>query len=97
MNTKTKSKLNRLVFYRRRMGFTQARVSHLLGQRDTTMLSRYENSVSVPPLSVALALEVILRVPVAFLFPGTYEEIRTRIRSKEEQSAAQAGSPAFKH
>jgi transcriptional regulator with XRE-family HTH domain len=89
--------MNRLVFYRRRIGLTQSRVSHLLGHPDVSMLSRYENDISVPPLPAAFALEVILRVPVAFLFPGLYDEIRARIRSKEEQLATLDRSRATEH
>ena len=79
-------KQNNLVLYRRRMGFTQKQVSRLLGYRDTSMVSHYEHGRSFPPLPVALSLEIILRVPVAFLFPGIYDEIKGRIRQMEEDS-----------
>lgn len=65
------------------MGFTQMRVAHLLGQRTTQMLSHYEHGRTVPPLVVALSLEIIYRAPVAFLFPGLYDELRNRIRVAE--------------
>lgn len=82
------SKQNNLVLYRRRMGFTQKHVAALLGQRDTSMISHYERCRALPPLAVALALEIVYRVPVAFLFPGMYEEIRAGIRSHEGRLAA---------
>jgi transcriptional regulator with XRE-family HTH domain len=66
------------------MGFTQKQVARLLGHRDTSMVSHYEHGRSNPPLPVALSLEVILRVPVAFLFPQLYDEIKQRIRRAEE-------------
>jgi transcriptional regulator with XRE-family HTH domain len=65
-----KQKTNDLVLYRRRMGFSQKQVARLLGQRDTSMVSHYEHGRALPPLAVALGLEIIYRVPVAFLFPG---------------------------
>jgi len=68
------------------MGFTQKQVARLLGHRDTSMVSHYEHGRSYPPLPVALSLEIIFRVPVAFLFPQFYEEIRQRIRQAEEAS-----------
>jgi transcriptional regulator with XRE-family HTH domain len=80
-----KSKQNSLLLYRRRMGFTQTHVAHLLGHRDATMVSRYEHGHSLPPLDVALALEIILRVPVAFLFPSFYDEMKLRIRQAEQE------------
>ncbi len=68
------------------MGFTQKQVARLLGHRDTSMVSHYEHGRSYPPLPVALSLEIIFRVPVAFLFPQFYEETRQRIRQAEEAS-----------
>ena len=66
---------------------TQKQVSMLLGHHDTSMVSHYEHGRAYPPLPVALSLEIILRVPVAFLFPGIYTEIKLRIRHEEETSA----------
>jgi transcriptional regulator with XRE-family HTH domain len=88
----SKPKQNNLLLYRRRMGFTQKQVARLLGHRDTTMVSRYEHSRSFPPLPVALSLEIILRVPVAFLFPSLYDEIKLRIRQAEENISGGQGT-----
>lgn len=74
------------------MGFTQKQVARLLGHRDTTMVSHYEHSRSFPPLPVALSLEIILRVPVAFLFPSLYDEIKLRIRQAEENISGGQGT-----
>jgi transcriptional regulator with XRE-family HTH domain len=87
----SKSQLNNLVVYRRRMGFTQEQVARLLGRRNTSMVSHYEHGRSYPPLPVALSLEIILRVPVAFLFPQLYDETRLRIRHAEEASLGGQG------
>lgn len=81
-----KHKHNSLVFYRRRMGFSQKRVARMLGLRDASMVSHYEHGRCFPPLPMALGLEIILRVPVAFLFPALYDEARTRIRQLEEEA-----------
>lgn len=74
------------------MGFTQKQVARLLGQRDTCMVSHYEHGRAVPPLPVALALEIILRVPVAFLFPHLYDDIKQRIRRTEETLSGRQGT-----
>ena len=84
-----KSKQNNLVLYRRRMGFTQKRVAELLGKSDATMITHYEHGRALPPLAVALSLEIIYRVPVAFLFPGMYEDLKRRIRADEESTVRQ--------
>jgi transcriptional regulator with XRE-family HTH domain len=79
-----KQKPNDLVLYRKRMGFSQKQVARLLGHRDTSMVSHYEHNRALPPLAVALGLEIIYRVPVAFLFPGMYNELKRTIRDKED-------------
>jgi transcriptional regulator with XRE-family HTH domain len=84
-----KQKPNNLVVYRRRMGFTQKQVARLLGYRDTSMISHYEHNRALPPLPAALGLEIILRTPVAFLFPAMYEELKRQIRQQEESSVVQ--------
>jgi transcriptional regulator with XRE-family HTH domain len=78
---------NRLFMYRRRMGFSQKHVAALLGFTGTSMLSRYEHGRSLPPLKVALALAIVLRVPVEFLFGGLFDGLRDRIRASEEEIA----------
>jgi transcriptional regulator with XRE-family HTH domain len=90
-----KGKRNDLVLYRRRMGFSQKQVARLLGQRDTSMVSHYEHGRALPPIRVALGLEIIYRVPVAFLFPGMYDELKRKIRHDEESLAGDSQRPLF--
>ncbi len=78
---------NQLVVYRRRMGLPQRLVSRLLGHQGASVLSRYERGRLLPTLEMALRLEIIYRVPVAFLFPTLYETLRANIRSTESQMA----------
>ena len=80
-----KKNKNALVHYRRRMGFSQRRVAKLLGHKDATLLCIYERGRMLPPLRAALSLGVILRVPVEFLFPDLYDELKASIRLQEEQ------------
>jgi transcriptional regulator with XRE-family HTH domain len=77
------------------MGFTQKQVARLLGHRDATMLSHYEHGRALPPLAVALSLEIIYRTPVAFLFPGMYDELKLRIRAEEQSLANPPQPPLF--
>ena len=67
------------------MQLSQKQVAKLLGLKNVSVLSQYERGRSLPSLERALGLEIIYRVPVAFLFPTLYEELRDRIRAKEEQ------------
>ena len=90
-----KHKQNNLVLYRRRMGFTQKQVARLLDHRDASMISHYEHGRAQPPLAVALNLEIVYRVPVAFLFPSLYDELKLKIRRKEESFAGAGQQPLF--
>jgi hypothetical protein len=51
------------------------------------MVSHYEHSRALPPLGVAFGLEIIYRVPVAFLFPAMYDELKQHIRAREDAPA----------
>jgi DNA-binding XRE family transcriptional regulator len=84
MNQSKQKNKNSLVLYRRRMGFSQKAVARLLGHKDATLLCMYERGRMLPPLAAALALGIILRVPVEFLFPGFYDELKGHIRQQEE-------------
>jgi transcriptional regulator with XRE-family HTH domain len=90
-----KQKQNNLILYRRRMGFTQKQIARLLGQRDASMVSHYEHGRALPPLAVALSLEIIYRVPVAFLFPAMYDELKREIREQEESLSGAGQQPLF--
>ena len=90
-----KQKQNDLVLYRRRMGFSQKQVARLLGHRDASMVSHYEHSRALPPLIVALSLEIIYRTPVAFLFPAMYDELKRQIRREEETLRDAGQQPLF--
>jgi transcriptional regulator with XRE-family HTH domain len=76
---------NRLDEFRRRMGFSPSHVALLLGHKDASTLSDYERGERLPSLVNAFRLSIILRVPVEFLFPGDYEQLRNTIRATEER------------
>jgi DNA-binding XRE family transcriptional regulator len=97
MEKKKYQKLNSLVIYRRRMKFTQRTVARLLGHRDSTLLCAYERGRILPPLAAGLRLGLILRVPVEFLFPELYEELRKEIREKEEKTLLSSRSTLSNH
>jgi len=75
---------NDLAYYRLRWRLSQKRAAALLGYRDSTRLSRYENGHAIPPLEAALRLGILYRVPVDFLFPHLYNQLRQGIRAQEE-------------
>lgn len=75
---------NSLWSARRRMGFSQERVARALGLRKTSVVSRYENGKRYPSLVNALKLEIVYRMPVAFLFRDLYSELKDEVRGREE-------------
>ena len=75
---------NSLWSARRRMGFSQERVARALGLRKTSVVSRYENGKRYPSLVNALKLEIVYRMPVAFLFRDLYSDLKNEVREREE-------------
>lgn len=76
---------NRLWKYRKRMGFTQWQVAALLGYLSRTDISHFEHAQKLPSLVTALKLEILYRVPVAFLFPERYQRLKIDLREREER------------
>src|SRR5262245_35308613 len=76
---------NRLWLYRKRMGFTQRHVADLTGYHGRAEIGRFERGVRLPSLHTALKLEIVYRVPVAFLFPELYLRLKERLRAREEE------------
>jgi transcriptional regulator with XRE-family HTH domain len=85
METNTITIKNHLWTYRKKMGFSQKRVANFLGFKRTNDISRYEHGGKLPGLINALKLEIVYRTPVAFLFPDLYEDLRKKIRQREEK------------
>ena len=76
---------DQLVHYRRRMGFSQKYVSHVLGRQSASLLSAYEHGRCMPSLKTAMDLASLYRVPVEELFLPLYLEQRNQIRDREER------------
>ena len=96
-NQLTKQNQNRLASFRRRRGYSQRHVAHLLGHKSHGALSSYERGRVLPTLTTALKLEIVLRTPVAFLFPDVYENIRNAVRAEEERMAGMGQQDLFDH
>lgn len=73
---------NYLRMHRRRAGLTQGDIAYLLGACSGSKVSRYERFARRPTLETALALEIILGVPVADLFAGVREELEPDIKRR---------------
>ena len=58
-------------------------VGRIIRRRAGTV-KRYESAKRIPPLPVALSLEILYRTPIAFLYPEYYARLREGIRRQEE-------------
>ena len=76
---------NQLWKYRQRMSFSQRQVAAILGYVSPYHISEYERGPKLPSLTTALKLEIVYRVPVAFLYPELYRALKDRLRTKEER------------
>lgn len=81
MDVKTKTN-NRLWQVRRKAGLEQKQVAYLLGHKTISQISRYESGAKTPSLKNALKLELILRVPIADLFPEQYQKGRAEVAER---------------
>lgn len=73
---------NYLRTYRRRSGLSQRELGLLLGYEDRGQVSRHEQFTTNPPLTIALAYEVIYRAPVSTLFLGMHGAVTTAIENR---------------
>lgn len=80
---------NRLWQYRKRRGLTQTQVAAILGYVPTTYLSEYERGRKLPNLVTALKLEIIYRIPVAYLYADLYHRLKAELRVREERLRAE--------
>lgn len=76
---------NFLRLYRKKNGFSQKEVAHLMGYKTSASISKYESGSKTPNLPNLLKLETIYRTPVAFLFQRLCENLRKEIRREEER------------
>ncbi|MBV9760290.1 MAG: helix-turn-helix transcriptional regulator [Acidobacteriaceae bacterium] len=59
---------NYLRAHRRTRGLSQRELALLVGYKNEWQVSRHELAKTIPPLTIALAYEVVFEVPVAQLF-----------------------------
>jgi len=59
------------------------------------MISRYESGRSLPPLLTALRLELIYRIPLAFLYLPDYRQLKEEVRATEDREAGKGQRALF--
>lgn len=66
---------NYLYTLRRIRGLRQKQLAWLLGYKGTTMISRLETGASLPPLKVALLLEIVLGARLQEIYLELHREL----------------------
>ena len=97
---------NRLWIARKRAGYSQKWLRTLLGQKSLSSISEYEHGRKLPPLPVALKLQLIYGTPLAELFPNLQSRLAQEITvakqklpttQNREAEVVQMKSPASHH
>src|SRR6266566_5536584 len=70
---------NRLWIARKRVGYSQKWLRTLLGKKSLSSISEYEHGRKLPPLPVALKLQLIYGTPLAELFPNLQSRLAQEI------------------
>ncbi len=75
---------NKMLHYRQRLGFTQEQLAVMVGLQSNRAVRRFESGEILPGSQTILKLGATLRVPVEFLYQGTYMALREEVRAREE-------------
>lgn len=75
---------NYLYRLRRIRGYSQKQLAILVGLRSFRTISDYERGRRLPPLKIAMALEIVLGTRVAEIYVDLYRQIGTQAVRREE-------------
>ena len=72
---------NNLKVHRRRCGLTQRELGLLVGYADECQTQRHELALTIPPLLIAFAYEVVFQVPLSAIFVGFRTEVARAVEA----------------
>jgi transcriptional regulator with XRE-family HTH domain len=81
---------NRLFVLRKQRNLSQKQVSALIGQKDRTMLSKYERGHVVPSLQIAAKFEALFETSVSNIFPGLFSRSENEVGAEALRSHSTA-------
>jgi transcriptional regulator with XRE-family HTH domain len=96
MTPKNKTEVNFILNMRRNRGLGQKQLAGLIGHKHTSMLSKYERGLSLPPLHTALLLEIVLGVRLSELYPNLYQRLTREVATRAKRLSPQVRE-AFVH
>lgn len=74
---------NDLLLVRRKRGLSRKQVASLLGYKSTSTIARIEQGRLIPRLQTLLSLEILYRIPIAYLYPQLYASLKDELRRRE--------------
>ena len=78
----TKQIPNRIYAHRRKASLTQRELAFLIGYDDEGSVARHERFSSLPPFLIALAYEVIFKIPTSELFFGLRDTVESVVEER---------------
>ena len=84
MTPQIKRGLNHIFKTRRTRGLAQKQLALLLGHRYTDMVSKYENGTSLPPLEIALLLDIALGIRLPELYVELYQDLQRVVLERSD-------------
>lgn len=84
---------------RRRSGLTQNELAELFGSRRSSLISRLENGVRRPDITVLIAYEVVFGSPPRDLLNDSYREAERRVamRARALKTRIETHEPSARH
>ena len=76
---------NHLYALRRIRGYRQKHLAALLGYRSTTMISRLEAGEHLPPLKVALLLEIVLAARLPEIYVDLAQDLERTVLKRAQR------------
>lgn len=76
---------NHLFRLRRIRGYSQKRLAYLLGQRSTRPMSDYERGRKLPPVVVAMTMEIVLGTKLSEIYGDLYQDLSLQAVAREDR------------
>jgi DNA-binding XRE family transcriptional regulator len=82
---------NYIRIHRRRSGLTQQELCGVLGREAERAVARHEKFLIIPSLELAIAYEIVFRLPVAEMFAGLHDDVAEGVEARLARLEQQLG------
>lgn len=88
---KNQSLANSIRIHRRRTCLSQRELGAVLGYANENAIARHEQRRVVPPLAIAVAYEVVFRIPISEIFVDLRDQVEQEVEARLAQLEDQLG------